>query len=77
MDKKDPKTKQEAIQAFKCFEPYNRREGQEYARVSRMVPSLCENEVVDLLSKIRLKAPSYNTDPVAVMSVEQNAQVIL
>ena len=77
LDKKDPKTKQEAIQAFKCFEPYNRGEGQEYARASRMVPSLCENEVVDLLSKIRLKAPSYNTDPEAVMSVEQNAQVIV
>jgi len=48
-----------------------------YFAHSRMVPSLCENEVVELLAKIRLKAPSYNTDPEAVMSVEQNAQVIV
>jgi erythromycin esterase len=77
LDKKDTKTKQDAIKAFKCFEPYNRGEGQEYARASRFVPTLCENEVVDLLSKIRTKLPNYNTDAEAVMSVEQNAQVIV
>lgn len=77
LDKKDPVTKQTAVKAFKCFEPYNDGEGQEYARASRMVPSLCENEVVELLSKIRSNAPSYNTDPEAVMDVEQNAQVIV
>lgn len=77
LDKKDSKTQEEAIQAFKCFEPYNRGEGQEYAKASRLVPTLCENEVVDLLSKIRRNAPSYNNDPEAVMSVEQNAQIIV
>lgn len=77
LDKKDPNTKQTAIKAFKCFEPYNDGEGQEYARASRMVPSLCENDVVELLSKIRVNAVNYNTDPEAVMSVEQNAQVIV
>ena len=77
LDKKDLKTKQTAVKAFKCFEPYNRGEGQEYAKAARMVPSLCENEVIELLSKIRMNAPTYNTDPEAVMSVEQNAQVIV
>lgn len=77
LDKKDPNTKQTAIKAFKCFEPYNDGEGQEYARATRMVSSLCENEVVELLSKIRVNAVNYNTDPEAVMSVEQNAQVIV
>lgn len=77
LDKKDPLTKEMAIKAFKCFEPFNRGEGQEYARASRMVPSLCENEVIELLSKIRMNAPDYNGDPEGVMSVEQNAQVIV
>lgn len=77
LDKKDHETKQTAIDALKCFEPYNDREGQEYAKATQMIPSLCENEVIELLSKIRMKAPSYNTDPEAVMSVEQNAQIIV
>jgi erythromycin esterase-like protein len=77
LDKKDHETKQTAINALKCFEPYNDREGQEYAKASQMIPSLCENEVIELLSKIRMKAPTYNHDPEAVMSVEQNAQVIV
>lgn len=77
LDKKDPLTKQTAINALKCFEPYNDGEGQEYATASRMVSSLCENEVIELLSKIRMNAPKYNSDPEAVMSVEQNAQVIV
>lgn len=77
LDKNDPNTKQTAIKAFKCFEPYHDREGQQYARATQMVPSLCENEVVELLSRIRRNAVHYNTDPEAVMSVEQNAQVIV
>jgi len=77
LDKKDKSTKESAVKALKCFEPYNDREGQTYAKASRMVPSLCENEVIELLSKIRLNAPGYNTDPEEVMNVEQNAQIIV
>lgn len=77
LDKKDPKTKHIAIKVLKCFEPYSGDEGQSYARASRLVPSICENEVIDLLLQIRKNMLSYNTDPEAVMSAEQNAHVIV
>ncbi len=77
LDKKDPKTKHTAVNALKCFEPYSDGEGQSYARATLMVPSICEDEVIDLLLQIRKNMPSYNTDPEAVMSAEQNAQVIV
>lgn len=77
LDKKDPKTKHTAVNALKCFEPYSDGEGQSYARATLMVPSICEDEVIDLLVQIRKNMPGYNTDPEAVMSAEQNAQVIV
>jgi len=77
LDRKDPVTKKTAINALNCFEPYKEGEGSQYAKASRMVPDLCENEVVDLLSKIRRNMPIYNTDKEAVLNVGQNAQVIV
>jgi erythromycin esterase len=76
LDKKDPSTKKFALNAMKCFEPYG-EEGQSYARATLVVPSICEDEVINLLTRIRVNMPNYNTDPEAVMSVEQNAQVVV
>jgi erythromycin esterase len=64
-----------AEDAFRCFEPYRKDEGQSYAKASRFVPELCENEVVHLLKAIQQKLPSYNTDYENVFSTEQNALV--
>jgi erythromycin esterase-like protein len=77
LDKRDPVTKHTAMDALACFEPYSDGEGRAYARASLMVPSLCEDEVIDLLMQIRKNMPSYNTDHEAVMSAEQNAHVIV
>jgi erythromycin esterase len=77
LEKKDLKTKETAVQALKCFEPYSDGEGSSYARSTLMVPSGCEEEVVDLLMQVRKNMPSYNTDPEVVFSAEQNAQVIV
>jgi erythromycin esterase-like protein len=77
LDKEDPKTKQTAKNALKCFEPYSDGEGQSYARATLMVPSICEDVVIDLLMQVRKNMQTYNTDPDAVMSAEQNAQVIV
>jgi len=77
LDIKDPSTKHTAQNALKCFEPYSDGEGQAYARATLLVPSLCEKEVIDLLKHVRENMASYNTDPEAVMSAEQNAQVIV
>jgi erythromycin esterase-like protein len=64
-----------AEEAYHCFEPYRKEEGQSYARASMFVPELCENEVVDLLKEVRQKMPTYDTDHENVFSAEQNALV--
>ena len=75
LKKVDPAALKKAEEAFECFEPYQREEGQGYARASQFVPELCRNEVVSLLKEIRLKLPQYNTDHEAVFSTEQNAMI--
>jgi erythromycin esterase len=77
LDKNDPATRHTATEALACFEPYGGDEGRAYARASLMVPSICEDEVIDLLTQIRRNMPSYNSDKEAVMSAEQNAHVIV
>lgn len=64
-----------AKQVIKCFEPFGEDEGQSYARASALVPRLCEQEVVNLLTDIRSKIPYYNSDAENVFSTEQNAHV--
>ena len=77
LDHEDPRTKQVAMHAVECFEPYSADEGQSYAKATLMVPSLCEDEVVDLLSSIRKNMATYEKDPEEAMNVEWNAQVIV
>jgi len=73
--KTDPAALKVAEEAFSCFEPYRKEEGQSYARASQFVPEICENEVVHLLREIRQKLPMYNTDHENVFSAEQNALI--
>ncbi len=75
LDKTDRSALKFAEEAFFCFEPYRKEEGQSYARASQFVPELCETEVVNLLKEIRERAPYYNTDYENVFSAEQNALV--
>lgn len=77
LDKHDVQTKEFAIQAIKCFEPYNEKEGEAYARATQhaLVPASCESEVIELLMTIRKKMQHYNTDPEATLNIEQNATV--
>ncbi|HET9279624.1 MAG TPA: erythromycin esterase family protein [Flavitalea sp.] len=71
----DPAALKVAEDAFRCFEPYRKDEGQSYARASQFVPELCETEVVDLLKEIQHKLPQYNTDQENVFNAEQNALI--
>lgn len=64
-----------AEDAYQCFEPYKKEEGQSYARASQFVPELCENEVVHLLKMIEQKLPTYNTDHENVFNAGQNALI--
>ncbi len=75
LKKTDPKALPIAEKAFECFEPYKREEGAAYAYASLVVPELCTQEVVNLLSEIKNRAPQYNSDPENVFSTHQNALV--
>lgn len=65
-----------AHEAMRCFSPYN-REAQSYAWATRLVPSTCEQEVLDLLSGLRSRAGEYPDDPEAHFSAVQNAETVV
>jgi erythromycin esterase len=48
----EPQYVDTALQALRCFEPYA-EEGADYARATRLVPTSCEDAVVDLLCQLR------------------------
>jgi erythromycin esterase len=75
LEKTDPAALKIAEDAFRCFEPYSKNEGRDYAHASQFVPALCEQEVVGLLKEIQKKLPSYNTDHENVFNAEQNAMI--
>jgi erythromycin esterase-like protein len=64
-----------AREAYRCFQPYH-QDVQAYARATHMVPVSCEDEVVDLLT--RLQSQSSNAllnDDERAFNAEQNALV--
>jgi len=75
LEKTDPGALTTAMEAFRCFERYQKDEGRGYARASQFVPELCQQEVVELLKEIQSKSILYNSDPENVFSVEQNARI--
>ena len=75
LEKVDPSALPVAKKAFQCFEPYREEEGQGYARASRFIPDLCEEEVLELLQTIQSKRPQYDSDLEGALSAEQNAVV--
>jgi len=77
LEKTDKAALKVAEEAYQCFEPYKKEEGQSYARASMFVPELCQSEVIGLLTEIRKKMPSYNTDHENVFSAEQNALIVV
>jgi erythromycin esterase len=75
LSKVDPVAFEKAKKATRCFEPYRTDEGESYAVASRLVPELCEKEVIDLLLEIRNKLPQYDSGRDNVFSTEQNALI--
>lgn len=69
-----PQHVEAALEAFRCFEPYA-ESAQSYARSTRLVPSGCEPEVVQLLTELR-SAPASRSqeDRDARFNAEQNAR---
>jgi erythromycin esterase-like protein len=75
LKKNDISTLSLAEEAFRCFEPYRKGEGQAYARALKLVPKSCEKEVVDLLKELQKRIPKNNSGYEGVFSTEQNARV--
>lgn len=70
----DPNVADLAVEALHCFEPFEENP-QYYAGVSWLQGTSCKAKVTHLLSEIRKKAPVYNHDPEAALTVEQNAHI--
>lgn len=74
LHKTDPKAAELAIQALRCFEPFE-EDPQRYAGSSYRMGVSCETEVVRLLAEIRKQATVYDHDPEAALNAEQNAYI--
>lgn len=75
LGKADPSLLPEAERAFRCFEPYTGDEGQSYARATQLVPTTCEQEVINMLANIQSRMPAYDHDVESAFSTEQNALI--
>jgi erythromycin esterase len=64
-----------AMAATRCFEPYG-EDPQRYAWATRMVPTSCESEVVDLLVEVHRTPLLVDGDPEAELDALQNVEVL-
>lgn len=72
--KEDPKAAQLAIDAIRCFEPYE--EGQDYARAMLNMSADCTDEVLNLLQAVTRRSRNYDHDREASLNADMNAKVI-
>jgi erythromycin esterase len=61
LKKVDPSALKDAIDAYNCFEPFNKNV-QEYARKTAFVPENCEDEIIELLASLKSKREIYSKD---------------
>jgi erythromycin esterase-like protein len=73
---KDPETARKVREAFQCFEPYN-KDIYQYARKASILPSNCEDEVIEMLKSISSKQTKNGniSQREADFNAEQNALV--
>jgi erythromycin esterase-like protein len=64
-----------ARRALRCFEPYG-EDAQEYARATVLVPHSCQDEVVNLLRRVRVGPAADGDGRDAHFVAEQNALVV-
>jgi erythromycin esterase len=71
-----PESLQAAYRAYGCFQPYQ-EDVQAYAYATRLVPTSCENEVLDLLLETQHKSNTihFAADGEASFNAKQNAHV--
>jgi erythromycin esterase len=74
-----PDAVETAYRAYNCFQPYD-EDAHAYAYATRLIPTSCEDEVIDLLLETQQKAQQlhrYDGDSEAVFNAEQNAFVVV
>jgi erythromycin esterase len=76
LGRSDPLALRQAIQAYRCFEPYGRDE-RAYARATMLVPASCEEEAISVLVNLRRRAPAYPDGEEAAFDAEQNALCVV
>jgi erythromycin esterase len=77
LERRDPALAKVARRAYQCFDPYY-EDAQEYARATAFVPTSCEDEVVEVLAKLRAAAyPQHDDGPESFFNAEQNALVAI
>jgi erythromycin esterase len=59
LKKVDPTAVKDAIEAYNCFEPYE-KDVENYARATAFVPENCEDEVIEMLTSLRKKMDEYS-----------------
>jgi erythromycin esterase-like protein len=74
LEKEDPKAAKLAIEAVRCFEPYEK--GQDYGRAQLTMSGDCMDEVLNLLQAVQNRSHNYDHDPEASLNAEMNAKVI-
>lgn len=70
----DPGAAELAMEAFRCFEPYE--EGVDYSRAMMRLSPDCTEEVVRLLQEVKKRSPYYDHDREAPLNAEMNARVV-
>ena len=73
LEKTDPDAADEVRNAYHCFEPYG-DDAREYARATRLAPESCEDEVIEVLTRLQDRLPEYE-DSEEEFNAEQNALV--
>ena len=73
--KNDTGALEAARRAFRCFQPYG-EDVQQYARATALVPTSCEDEVIELLEEIRRRVARYRDRREDDFDAEQNALVV-
>ena len=70
LKKKEPSLLKQAIDAYNCFEPYN-KDVEAYARATAFVPENCEEEVIEILTSLKGKHGTNEKTTVGDLNKEE------
>ncbi|HET9957387.1 MAG TPA: erythromycin esterase family protein [Polyangiaceae bacterium] len=72
LDRKDPEAAERVRHAYECFAPFEQDE-EEYARATVLLPTSCEDDVIQALCELQAVQPSSSSSLVASGNLEFSA----